>query len=109
MSDRYLNLTGLQSIKEWVTTKLGAKQDTLTAGDNITIENNTISADDEVFVAVYEQTSYADVKAAIDAHKVIVLDMPSNNNQFCITFSTYTNGGNALMYAILEPAIPHSS
>lgn len=81
---------------------LADKQDTLTAGDNITIENNTISADDEVFVAVYEQTSYADVKAAIDAHKAIVLDMPANNNQFCITFSTYTNGGNALMYAIYK-------
>lgn len=77
-------------------------QEKLTAGDNITIENNTISADDEVLVAVYEQTSYADVKAAIDAHKAIVLDMPANNNQFCITFATYTNGGNVLMYAIYK-------
>lgn len=57
---------------------------------------------DKVLVAVYEQTPYADVKAAIDAHKAIVLDMPANNNQFCITFATYTNGGNALMYAIYK-------
>lgn len=77
-------------------------QEKLTAGDNITIEDNTISADGEVLVAVYEQTSYADVKAAIDANKAIVLDMTANNNQFCITFSTYTNGGNALMYAIYK-------
>lgn len=55
-----------------------------------------------VLVAVYEQTSYADVKAAIDAHNAIVLDMPANNNQFCITFATYTSGGNALMYAIYK-------
>lgn len=56
----------------------------------------------EVFVAVYERTSYADVKAAIDASRVIVLDMPANNNQFCITLATYTNGGDALMYAIYK-------
>lgn len=55
-----------------------------------------------VFVAVYEQTPYADITAAIDEHKAIVLDMPANNNQFCMTYSTYTNGGNALMYAIYK-------
>lgn len=77
-------------------------QEKLTAGDNITIENNTISAEDEVFVAVYEQTSYADLKDAIDANKVIVLAMTANKNQFCMTYSTYTNGGNALMYAIFK-------
>lgn len=64
--------------------------------------DDSISENQGVFVAVYEQTSYADVKTAIDTHKAIVLDMPANNNQFCITFSTYTNGSNALMYAIYK-------
>lgn len=56
----------------------------------------------EVFVAVYEQTTYADVIAAIDANKVIMLDMPANHNLFNITHATYTNGGNAIMYAIFK-------
>ncbi|MBR2674982.1 MAG: hypothetical protein IKE52_05985 [Mogibacterium sp.] len=101
MSNKFLDETGLSTFRDWIKSKLSGKQDALTAGDGITIDNNTISAD-EVFIAVYEQTSYADVKAAIDAHKAIVLDMPANNNQFCATFSTYTNGGNALMYAIYK-------
>lgn len=56
----------------------------------------------EAFVAVYEQTTYVDVTAAIDANKVIMLDMPANHNLFNITHATYTNGGNAVMYAIFK-------
>lgn len=56
----------------------------------------------EAFVAVYEQTSYADVIAAIGANKVILLDMPANNNLFNITYATYTNGGNAIMHTIYK-------
>ena len=80
-------------------------QEKLTAGDGIEIDNNTISVvggGNEVFVAVYGRTSYADVKDAIDANKIIILDMYANHNQFCVTYSTYTNGGDALMYAIFK-------
>lgn len=46
-----------------------SKQNSLTAGDNITIDGNTISSD-QVFVAAYGTTTYAEVKAAYDAGKI---------------------------------------
>lgn len=64
--------------------------------------DDAIGDNAEVFVAIYEQTTYADVTAAIDANKVIMLDMPANHNLFNITHATYTNGGNAIMYAIFK-------
>ena len=50
-------------------TELNAKQNSLTAGDNITIDGSTISSD-QVFVATYGTTKYAEVKAAYDAGKI---------------------------------------
>lgn len=46
-----------------------SKQNSLTAGDNITINDSTISSD-QVFVATYRTTKYAEVKAAYDAGKI---------------------------------------
>lgn len=50
-------------------TELNAKQNNLTAGDNITIDGNTISSD-QIFVATYGTTKYAEVKAAYNAGKI---------------------------------------
>ena len=50
-------------------TEVNAKQNNLTAGDNITIDGNTISSD-QIFVATYGTTKYAEVKAAYDAGKL---------------------------------------
>ena len=50
-------------------TELNAKQNNLTAGDNITIDGNTISSD-QIFVATYGTTKYAEVKAAYNAGKL---------------------------------------
>lgn len=50
-------------------TELNAKQNSLTAGDNITIDGSTISSD-QVFVATYGTTKYAEVKAAYNAGKI---------------------------------------
>lgn len=44
-------------------------QTELTAGDNITINGSTISSD-QVFVATYGTTTYAEIKAAYDAGKI---------------------------------------
>ena len=44
-------------------------QTELTASDNITIDGNTISSD-QVFVATYGTTKYAEIKAAYDAGKI---------------------------------------
>ena len=46
-------------------------QKELTAGDNITIDGNTISSD-QLFVANYGTTTYAEVKAAYDAGKICI-------------------------------------
>ena len=50
-------------------TELNAKQNSLTAGKNITIDGSTISSD-QVFVATYGTTKYAEVKAAYNAGKI---------------------------------------
>ena len=54
-----------------------SKQNSLTAGDNITIDGNTISSD-QVFVATYGKTKYQEIKDAYDAGKICVLF----NNEF---------------------------
>ena len=46
-----------------------SKQNSLTAGDNITIDGNTISSD-QVFVAEYGTTTYQEIKDAHDAGKI---------------------------------------
>ena len=46
-----------------------SKQNSLTAGDNITIGGDTISSN-QVFVATYGTTKYAEIKAAYDAGKI---------------------------------------
>lgn len=46
-----------------------SKQNSLTAGDNIIINGDTISSD-QLFVATYGTTTYAEVKAAYDAGKI---------------------------------------
>ena len=49
-----------------------SKQNSLTAGDNITIDGNTISSD-QVFVATYGTTKYQEIKDACDAGKICVI------------------------------------
>ena len=47
-------------------------QTELIAGDNVTINGNTISSD-QLFIATYGTTTYADVKAAYDAGKICMV------------------------------------
>lgn len=49
--------------------ELDKKQNSMTAGDNITIDSDTISSN-QVFVATYGTTKYAEIKAAYDAGKI---------------------------------------
>lgn len=64
---------GIAKIATNVATKdeLNAKQNSLTAGDNITIDGNTISSD-QIFVANYGTTTFAEIKAALNAGKLCV-------------------------------------
>lgn len=50
-------------------TEVNAKQNNLTAGNNITIDGSTISSN-QIFVATYGTTKYAEVKAAYNAGKL---------------------------------------
>ena len=59
-----------------------SKQNSLTAGDNITIDGSTISSD-QVFVATYGTTKYAEVKAAYDAGKICI--SRSRNNYYYLS------------------------
>lgn len=71
------NIVDTYATKAEVTEKLlsdynteGKKLQTeLTAGDNVTIANNVISSN-QVFVATYGTTTYAEVKAEYDAGKI---------------------------------------
>ena len=63
VKDSGISLTS-SDIANW-----NSKQNSLTAGDNITIDGNTISSD-QVFVATYGTTKYAEVKAALNAGKI---------------------------------------
>ena len=64
---------GIAKVATDVATKddLKAKQNSLTAGDNITIDGNTISADSQIFYAIYGSSTYDEVKAAYDAGKAV--------------------------------------
>ena len=62
---------GMAKVATGVATKdeLNTKQNSLTAGDNITIDGDTISSN-QVFVAVYGTTTYQEIKDAYDAGKI---------------------------------------
>ena len=62
---------GMAKVATGVATKdeLNTKQNSLTAGDNITIDGDTISSN-QVFVAAYGTTTYQEIKDAYDAGKI---------------------------------------
>ena len=71
---------GMAKVATGVATKdeLNTKQNSLTAGKNITIDGDTISSN-QVFVATYGKTKYQEIKDAYDAGKICVLF----NNELC--------------------------
>ena len=62
---------GIAKVATNVATKdeLNTKQNSLTAGENITIDGDTISSN-QVFVATYGTTTYKEIKDAYDAGKI---------------------------------------
>ena len=63
-------------------------QTELTAGNNITINGNTISSD-QVFVATYGVTTYSDVKAAYEAGKICLAIRDKRYYYFAYSENTY--------------------
>ena len=59
-------------------------------------------ADTVPFIANYGQTTYADVTAAIDADRAIVVNFSNNKNLICVTYATYTAGQNVTMSGIYK-------
>ena len=64
---------GMAKVATGVATKdeLNTKQNTLTAGENISIDGDTISSN-QVFVAAYGTTTYQEIKDAYDAGKICI-------------------------------------
>ena len=65
-----------------------SKQNSLTAGDNITIDGSTISSN-QVFTATYGTTTYQEVKAAYDAGKICVAIKDDRYYYFIYSEKTY--------------------
>ena len=78
-------------------------QTELTAGDNVTIDGNTISSD-QVFVAKYGTTTYQEIKNAYDAGKICTVSKDNNNYYLrtvtaaALAFATSNAAG--MMYAL---------
>lgn len=71
-------------------------------GDGFSLPTRNFVDNKVPFVATYEQATYADVTAAIDADRSIVVNFPANRNLICVTYSTYVQGQNVLMYGIFK-------
>ena len=65
-----------------------SKQNSLTAGDNITIDGSTISSN-QVFTATYGTTTYAEVMAAYNAGKICVAIKDDRYYYFIYSEKTY--------------------
>ena len=78
-------------------------QTQMTAGDNVTIDGNTISSD-QLFVAKYGTTTYAEIKAAYNAGKICTVLYAARYFYVSRIDSSYilftsSNGGNEI-YAV---------
>lgn len=97
MSDKFLNSTGLTALRNWIIQKLGLKQDKLTAGTNVQITGNTISATDTKYSAgtnVQISDNQISVPDSAFANKMKVLNISktltgtiANNAQTDITYA----------------------
>lgn len=72
------------------------KQDTLTAGTNITIQNNVISAtggssESDIFIATYNSTTYQEVLAAFNAGKTIFVKKTGSPTHMAMLTSKTNN------------------
>ena len=75
-------------------------QTELTAGDNITINSSTISSN-QVFVATYGVTKYAEVKAAYDAGKICIVF----KDRYCCYIALITNEIIRFVAAVPDPKV----
>ena len=84
-----------QELQNGVNIKRINNQDLLGAG-NIEIK--------DVFLATYSITTYAEVRAALETKKVILIGMTANNNLFQATYSCYVGGvgTDILLYSIFK-------
>lgn len=87
--DSALSDTSVNPVQNKVITKeLATKQNTLTAGSRITLNNNIISADSQVFKATYGTSKFAEIHAAIDAGKVVKCVTGNTENLDMVAYTT---------------------
>ena len=76
------------------------KQNSLTAGDNITIDGDTISADRQIFYAIYGSSTYDEVIAAYNAGKAVFCDnhiIRDVSDNLIVFVRTQINSGNGMI------------
>ena len=76
------------------------KQNSLTAGDNITIDGNTISADSQIFYAKYGSSTYDEVRAAYKAGKTVICGnhiIRDVSGDVIVFVKTQINNGNGMI------------
>lgn len=110
MSDKFLNSTGLTALRNWITQKLGLKQDTLVSGTNIkTINNESILGSgninisiggSDVFVATYNITPIEDIVDAWNDNKVIYYINPDGDTMLVTFCKGYDEGNPSWMEGI---------
>lgn len=83
--------------KTEVDTELATKQNELTAGDNIDITNDVISADDQVFIARQGGTSASDIITATKAGKtILIVDDPTDITKAVVADTVQINSATSV-------------
>lgn len=110
MSDKFLNSTGLTALRNWITQKLGLKQDTLVSGTNIkTINSESIlgsgninisTGGSDVFVATYNVTPIDDIVDAWMDNKIIYYINPDGDTMLVTFCKGYDEGSGSWMEGI---------
>ena len=83
-----------------------SKQNSLTAGDNITIDGDTISSN-QVFVATYGKTKFAEVMAAFNAGKLCVVIYNKRYYYTKAVESTWISFASPLVRDLLYSTVVH--
>lgn len=96
MSDKFINSSGLTAIKNWLITKLNAKQNTLVSGSNVkTVGGNSIVGSGNAPVGHVIRNAYP---TEVDAGVSYTIDLTSANGTSGILVLTFINEQDQTLY-----------
>ena len=109
MNDKFLNTSGLRTLRDWILQKLGLKQDVLVSGINIkTINNQSLlgggnfNIEDNKFIVTLNETPYQLIKNAIDANKLIVITTSSGGGYLTVPDVIVNNSTHSIDFVITD-------